>query len=214
VACDGFESWLPLPHRRVILLFPTNDGLACAFLQWPREELQRVRADLEGSVGELFGLVPELAERMGVGRRVEPIRGTADRPNFVRKPYGPGWALIGDAGYHRDPRSAQGIKDAFRDAELLASAIDDGLSGREPLQQALACYEEQRNAAVMAEYEATYRAIEFPPMSDDVRRLRVALRENQDALDRFAGVVFDTVPRDEFFAPENLRQIVAGSGVA
>ena len=35
-------------------------------------------------------------------------------------PSGPGWALVGDAGYHLDPITAQGMLDAFRDAELLA----------------------------------------------------------------------------------------------
>ena len=58
-------------------------------------------------------------------------------PNFFRTPYGPGWALVGDAGYHRDPLAAQGISDAFRDAQLLSEAINAGLAGRLPLAQAL-----------------------------------------------------------------------------
>lgn len=54
----------------------------------------------------------------------------ADLPNFFRRPYGPGWALIGDAGHHKDPTLARGISDAFCDADLLANAVDAGLSGQ------------------------------------------------------------------------------------
>ena len=50
-------------------------------------------------------------------------------PNYFRKPYGPGWALVGDAGYNKDFITAQGIIDAFRDAELCATALDESLSG-------------------------------------------------------------------------------------
>ena len=46
--------------------------------------------------------------------------------NFYRRPYGDGWALVGDAGYHKDPILAIGISDAFRDAQLLADASDAG----------------------------------------------------------------------------------------
>ena len=81
---------------------------------------------------------------MRAGRRAERFRGTADLPYFFRQPYGPGWALVGDAGYHKDPITAQGISDAFRDAELLAEAIATGLAR---LDEALADYERRRNEA-------------------------------------------------------------------
>ena len=75
-------------------------------------------------------LVPPLAERVRIGSREERFYGTGDVPNFFRKPYGPGWALVGDAGCHKDPFTALGICDAFRDAELLANAVDEGLLGK------------------------------------------------------------------------------------
>ena len=73
------------------------------------------------------------------------IIGTADLANFLRVPYGPGWALVGDAGYHKDPQTGQGIRDAFRDADLVASAVDAGLSGRVSLEAALADYQRRRD---------------------------------------------------------------------
>jgi flavin-dependent dehydrogenase len=78
----------------------------------------------------LLGSVsPTLAARMGAGRVVSPVRGAVRLPNHIRRATGPGWALVGDAGYHRDPITGHGITDAFRDAELLARSIDDHLRG-------------------------------------------------------------------------------------
>jgi 2-polyprenyl-6-methoxyphenol hydroxylase-like FAD-dependent oxidoreductase len=73
-----------------------------------------------------------------------PLKGVRELPGFFRRPYGDGWALAGDAGYHKHPLSAQGITDAFRDADFLSQAIDEGLSGRRAIQEALAEYERQR----------------------------------------------------------------------
>ena len=85
-------------------------------------------------------------------------------PNFCRKPYGPGWALLGDAGYHKDPCLPLGISDALRDAELLAEALDAGLSGRESVEHALAHYEQERNAAALPSYALTrqFAALQAP----------------------------------------------------
>jgi 2-polyprenyl-6-methoxyphenol hydroxylase-like FAD-dependent oxidoreductase len=68
---------------------------------------------------------------------------------YARKPHSPGRTLVGDAGSHKDPLMAQGITDAFRDAELLAESIDAGLPGKQPMAQALAAYERRRKEAAM-----------------------------------------------------------------
>lgn len=94
-----------------------------------------------------------MAERVRDGQREERFYGATNVPNFLRKPYGLGWALVGDAGCHKDPFLALGICDAFRDTELLADAIDDGLSGRRPLDTALAEYEYRRNEATVPDYQ-------------------------------------------------------------
>jgi flavin-dependent dehydrogenase len=83
-------------------------------------------------------LAPGLAERIRGGTRSEPFRGTKQLPNHYRRAYGDGWALVGDAGYHKDPILALGIGDAFRDAELLARAVHGGLAGCVSLADALA----------------------------------------------------------------------------
>jgi 2-polyprenyl-6-methoxyphenol hydroxylase-like FAD-dependent oxidoreductase len=142
------------------------------------------------------------------GKREEQFIGTADVPNFLRKPYGPGWALVGDAGYHKDPVTAQGISDAFRSAELLAEAIDAGFSGRQPLATALANYERQRNEEVFPMYEYTCQFAALDPPPTHMQQLFAALRGNQAQIDRFLGTVAGTVSIPEFYSPENIQRIV------
>jgi flavin-dependent dehydrogenase len=174
VPLDGVEVWR-WPACTYIT-FPTNDGLSLVAIQAPVDGFPTFRADIEGNFFRTLDRVPDLAARVRAGNRAERWYGTADTGNFFRKPYGPGWALVGDAGYHKDPILAQGISDAFRDAELLAGAIDAGFSGREPLEEALATYEEQRNAIALPGYEANCAAAAFTPPPAEILAQRALLR--------------------------------------
>jgi 2-polyprenyl-6-methoxyphenol hydroxylase-like FAD-dependent oxidoreductase len=151
-----------------------------------------------------------LAERARAGRREERFTGTAELLNYFRKPYGPGWALVGDAGYHKDPITAQGITDSFRDAELVAEAVDAALSGRQPIEEAMAEYEQRRNKAAFPMYEFTCQLAALEPPPPEMQQLFAALRHNQEQTNRFFGVMAGTVPVPEFFAPENIGRILAG----
>ncbi len=162
---------------------------------------------------EAIDLAPELAERVHAGRREERIYGTADMPNFYRKPYGPGWVLVGDAGYVKDPITAQGISDAFRDAELVAEAIDSGLSGRQPLEAALAQYENQRNAASREMYEFTTQLASFAPPAVEQRMLFSALPGKPEMASQFLGVMTGAVPFHEFIKPANLMHTLGLAGM-
>ena len=100
---------------------------------------------------------------MRAGTREERFYGAAQLPNFLRRPYGPGWALVGDAGCHKDPFLALGVCDALRDAELLADALAEGLSGRRPLEAALADYAARRNEATLPDYRHNLRTARLGP---------------------------------------------------
>ena len=163
--CETIEVYMR-PKPAFLLAFPTNDGLTCVAIQVPVAEFATFRTDVEASFSRTLDLVPELAERVRVGKREHRFLGTADLSNFFRKPYGPGWALVGDAGYHKDPIEAQGISDAFRDAELLANAIDAGLSGSVPMEGALTAYERTRNEYAIPRYEQNYATASFKPLRD------------------------------------------------
>jgi 2-polyprenyl-6-methoxyphenol hydroxylase-like FAD-dependent oxidoreductase len=153
--------------------------------------------------------IPSLSERLRSGRREEPFRGATDLPNFYRKPYGPGWALVGDAGCHKDPFLALGVCDAFRDVDLLVEALDDGLSGRRPVEEALLGYEQCRNDESMADYRENLHMARFQPIPQDTYRLRAVLRENPEATKQFFLARQGMIPRDAFFNPGNLQRLMA-----
>jgi 2-polyprenyl-6-methoxyphenol hydroxylase-like FAD-dependent oxidoreductase len=102
---------------------------------------------------------------------------------------------------------ARGIRDAFRDAELLVEAIDAGHSGGQPHDVAMATYEKQRNAAALPLYENLCRALPFPEVSQAERRLIVALGEDHLLTNRMLGLRAGTVTQAEFLAaaPEHIR---------
>ncbi|HEY7060874.1 MAG TPA: NAD(P)/FAD-dependent oxidoreductase [Chloroflexota bacterium] len=212
MSCEGAELY---PRdQRFAVAFPTNDGLTCVAVQWTHDEFAAFRADVESNFLRTLEEMPDLAERVRAGRREERFVGTADLPNFFRRPYGPGWALVGDAGYHQDPNTGLGISNAFRDAELLAAAIDDGLAARRPLDAALADYERQRNEAAMPQYEFTCEVASLQAPPPEKQRLFGALRGNQPDTDRFFGVMAGSVPVAEFFAEENVQRILAAEAAA
>ena len=219
-ACAYYSYWSGLPlesvefyprdHRGFGAL-PTHNGLTAIIVGWPHAEFPAYRADVEGNFLKTLELAPAFAERVRQARREERFTGTAELLNFFRKPYGPGWALVGDAGYHKDPITAQGITDAFRDAELLAEAVDAGLSGSRPLEAALAEYERRRNEAALPMYELTCQFAMLEPPPPEMQQLFAALRGNQADTDRFMGTLTGTTPIPEFFAPDNVGRIIGAA---
>jgi flavin-dependent dehydrogenase len=206
VPLDGVEFY-PREHRGFGVL-PTHHGLTCIIVGWPHDQFHAFRADIEGNFLKTLELAPGLAERVRRGKREERFTGTAELFNYFRRPYGPGWALVGDAAYHKDPITAQGISDAFRDAELVAEAVDTGLSGKRPIEEAMAEYEQRRNEAALPLYEFTCQLAMLEPPSPEMQQLFAALRHDQEQANRFFGVMAGTVPVAEFFAPENIGRIM------
>jgi flavin-dependent dehydrogenase len=149
-------------------VFPTHDGQACIWVCTPSADARAVRRRT-GSRVEAFGHLlersaPELAERLRQARRTSPVQGMLRQPNQLRQAFGPGWALVGDAGYYRDAITAYGISDAFRDAELLAVALDQALDGDGEETTALAAYQQQRDQALREIFEITCRLAAYPPV--------------------------------------------------
>jgi 2-polyprenyl-6-methoxyphenol hydroxylase-like FAD-dependent oxidoreductase len=136
----------------------------------------------------------DLAERVHAAERAERIRTTPDVPNVVREPYGPGLALVGDAGLVMDPITGQGIGDAFGDAELVAAALEAGFSGRTQIDETLAGYRTARNRARLPMWEFTTELAAFEPPKPEERVLYEALAGNQAEIDRFLGVLTGAIP--------------------
>src|SRR5947209_6388410 len=126
-------------------VLPTHDDLTCVVMGWPLSQFEANRKDVEGTYTKSFELAPEFAERIKGAKREAGFQGIRDLPGYFRKPYGPGWALVGDAGYHKHPLTAYGITDAFRHAEAVASALDDVFAGRNAYEEAMAGYQRSRD---------------------------------------------------------------------
>lgn len=144
-------------------IFDTHNGLSLITLVMPKERLSEFRGNIDRAFRAAISQNPEYAEILSRGTREEPYRGMVDLPNFFRRSHGPGWALVGDAGYDKDPVSAQGISDAFRDADALATAIDEGLSGSGLLDDALAGYEAHRDEVSTPAFDWTILSTSFAP---------------------------------------------------
>jgi flavin-dependent dehydrogenase len=212
VPTEGFELYVG--NKRAIFSFLTNDNLFAIFIAWPTEEFHSVKADIEGQFMRAVDLFPEFAERVRSGRREERFYGTADLPNFLRCPFGPGWALVGDAGCHKDPIGALGICDAFRDSDFLVDAVHEGLTGQRPLGEALMSYERRRNEATMPEYYDNISRARFSPLSAEFLQLRLALRGNQEDTDRFILAREGLIQPEEFCNSETLERIHSKSPAA
>jgi flavin-dependent dehydrogenase len=165
-------------------IFPTHDGEACIWLCTDSDDAAVARRRY-GTPEETFAALvedsaPELAHRLRTATRTAPFRGINRLPNQFRQPVGPGWALVGDAGYHRDAVSGHGISDAFRDAELLAEAIDLTLTGDVDEATALDGYHAARDAMAAEIFDITCEMSQFPAV-DRFADLQKALGRAVDA---------------------------------
>ncbi|WP_189885685.1 NAD(P)/FAD-dependent oxidoreductase [Streptomyces xantholiticus] len=183
---------------RAFAAWPTNDGLTMVICGWPMRDFEANRGDVEGNYHATLARAPALAERVSAAHRTERFVGMAV-PNYFRKPYGPGWVLVGDAGYLKDPITAQGIQDAFRDAERCARALDDTFAGRQTFDEAMRSSQEARDAEVMSMYEFTAEFASMEPPPPEMEQLLLATSRSRSAQDEFARVTAGVTRPEEFF---------------
>jgi 2-polyprenyl-6-methoxyphenol hydroxylase-like FAD-dependent oxidoreductase len=186
---------------------PTHDGLTLVIAGWPHAEMEARKKDVEGSYLEALNVIPEFAERIRRARREERFVG-ASVPNFFRKPFGPGWALVGDAGYNKDPITAQGILDAFTDAERTADALAEVLGGRRSPEDALGAWQRERDAHAMPMYDFTCQLATLAPPPPELAQLLAAVHGNREATDAFVRMNAGTISPAEFFAPGHVAGIM------
>jgi 2-polyprenyl-6-methoxyphenol hydroxylase-like FAD-dependent oxidoreductase len=206
---DDIEMYVRDAHA--VGCFPTHDGLTLVAALWPCSRFHAVRSDIEHHFRASLESTPTVARRLVGACREEKWFGSAGLPNYVRQPFGPGWALVGDAAYNRDPITAQGISDAFKDAESLATALEDGWSGRRQLVEALAANQAARDRRVKPMYEFTSQLALLEPPPPSMQRLFLALRANQAATDQYFSAITGSRPLAEFMSPDNLDRIVSSA---
>jgi 2-polyprenyl-6-methoxyphenol hydroxylase-like FAD-dependent oxidoreductase len=209
VPVSGIELYVR--ERRAVYAWPTNDALTLVGVNWAVPDFAAVSSDIRTHYLDVIAsCAPGLRKRLQRATQQGRFIGGAIA-NFMRKPFGSGWALVGDAGLTVDPCTAAGINNAFRDAEMLVEAVDDGLSGRRPMPEALADYHFQRDAASTPFYEFACQLAPCAPPPPEMIQLFAALASNPAETNRFLGLFAQTVSPTEFFAPDNLQRIIGAA---
>ena len=150
---------------------PTNDGDTCVFASLPPTRFEKERTDgLDAVYHALLSEVSsELARSVNESELSGKLRAFAGTTGFLRRSAGRGWALVGDAGYFKDPITAHGITDALRDAELLARAVAEGGD------RALAGYQETRDDLVKGLLDVTDHIASFDWDLDEAKEDHLVL---------------------------------------
>jgi flavin-dependent dehydrogenase len=194
---------------REFVLFPTDGGLTMVNLVIGAALVPEFRKRVTANFFAAFDECPGLAKRLRRAKRVAPIKGSVHMPNYYRQSYGPGWALVGDAGYHRDPIRAQGIHDAFLDAEDLAAAIERGLMHTGSMEIALRERQEKRDDRTRSPYELAVKAAGFE--DSDVGRsmeLLASIKDNPTLIGEFRGLISGSMRPEVFFDPDHIRTVI------
>jgi 2-polyprenyl-6-methoxyphenol hydroxylase-like FAD-dependent oxidoreductase len=193
---QGIE--LIVADRALTGVFPTHHGEACVWICSPTADAHEARRNAasreDAFAAFLHRTAPELAARLRTGRRTSPVAGMLRTPNYLRTAHGPGWALVGDAGYHRDALTGHGLSDAYRDAELLATALHQALGGDLDPETALAGYQRRRDRALREVFDLTVALAGYPPVPEFVllqKKLALALEDEACELAAWPPLISD-----------------------
>jgi 2-polyprenyl-6-methoxyphenol hydroxylase-like FAD-dependent oxidoreductase len=163
----GYE-WHYAAHASVGAI-PTNDGAHCVFVSFPADRLAQLPgANATDKYEHLLRGFASLAPLMSEAQRVETVRGFGGHRGFLKRSTGPGWALVGDAGYFKDPLTAHGITDALRDADLLVRAVIGANDG------AFAEFETVRHELSQRLFEITDQVASFQWTESELQSLHRA----------------------------------------
>ncbi|MFD7899419.1 NAD(P)/FAD-dependent oxidoreductase [Streptomyces sp. NPDC059743] len=195
--------------------WPTNGDVTMLATICTRRRLKEFRQDVDNQFQAVFDdVVPELgAQLRDQGTREEPFRPMRYPDNYRRRAYGPGWALVGDAGYHKDPFTGWGITDAFLHAEILAGRIHQGLAAERPMEEALAEYNQVRDEESEGVYNFTTTLAELTPLPPFFEATMSAMSASQEWTDKMLGLIAGGVEDHEIYAPENLTRLYDDAGV-
>lgn len=162
-------------HDQVGFIFPMRPDEDCLALELQPEDYATFRANPQAVFEERFRALPGMAARMEGARLEGKLLGTRGIENYLRKPYGPGWALAGDAGYLKDPITGTGIGDALAQSFPLAGALDAALRGAD-WEASLSAFQRQRDEMMLPMYRWTVAATQVRDAApESVAWLRAAL---------------------------------------
>ena len=193
---------------------PTDTDQMLVGINWVMARYKALDGNTEAAYHACIQeLDPILAERLADAELTEPLRLGSTR-NFLRTPHGPGWVLVGDAGHKKDPCTAQGISDAFIDADECATVIDNGLRGVTSLDEELRAWHQARDKRLVPLHEMTIQLANFSALRDEEVGLYQAIAAQPEASSAFLGLLSGATRPEAFFAPDNLAHIMGGNAGA
>ncbi|MFD9698201.1 NAD(P)/FAD-dependent oxidoreductase [Lentzea sp. NPDC059081] len=213
--CVYYSFWQGLPahfefHERTggwVAVIPTNDGLTIIATYLPQDRFATIRADpLAGHLDAVRTTAPGVFDRAMAAERVDRLHGTGDQRNFFRQAWGPGWALIGDAGHHKDSITARGITDAMLQAELLADSIAPCLDDPVRLDAAAQEFGVARDKTLVEVYRSTLATARLEVGPARLAMLR-AISTSPDLTSRYFGVIAGMNSMDDLITPDLLARL-------
>lgn len=207
---SGVPTLSPTYHMRpgrLILRWPTNDGLTCLYVGGRPSEFSTFRGDIEGNFMTSLEAIPGLRDEVAAGHREERFRSASDIDNVYRRSHGDGWALAGDAGHHMDPTTGLGMSEAFASAATLAIAVDDALVSGQPWTESLRDYEQRRDATTANAFRLTLSAAALRPLPGRLRRYYEAASQRPDEVTRIIGALGGMIPVNDVFAADRIAAV-------
>jgi 2-polyprenyl-6-methoxyphenol hydroxylase-like FAD-dependent oxidoreductase len=210
--CVYYLHWVGLDtgfefHERTgnwIAVIPTNDGETIVASYFPQEDFPRIRTDVRTAYRTaITTTAPALAERLTGARQVGRLRGSGDQRNFFRVPTGPGWALVGDAGHHKDSITARGMADGLLQVRLLVDSLGPDLADRAAVAAGSEAFRARRDQVLAEPYRSTLATAELK-VSSGKRDLLRAISGSAESTKRYFEVVAGTASVDDLLTPELL----------
>ncbi|MEU8897176.1 NAD(P)/FAD-dependent oxidoreductase [Nocardia sp. NPDC048505] len=198
--------------KQQIGIWPTHNDQTLVAVMRKIDAYADFRTDVEANFVQVAReILPEFAEELVTkGKREDRFYPMRYPDNYRRQSHGAGWALVGDAGYHKDPFTGLGISDAFDYAALLAERVHEGLTDQRPMAEALADYQRERDEKSQSgfEFTCTISTLELTPQLLAIFR---ALEHNEEYAKDFYAMVGGGMTGEEFFAPERIAKLLGAN---
>jgi flavin-dependent dehydrogenase len=202
-------------HEQWFGTWPTNGDVTMVAVMATRRHLKDFRQDVENRFRAAIDDVdPEMGEQFrDQSERVEAFHPMRYPDNYYRRASGPGWALVGDAGYHKDPLTGWGISDAFLQAELLAERIGEGLAGERAMADALVEFGKVRDEETAGVYDYTTMLAELTALPPFFQTVLTAISTSPAWTTKMLGMIAGGVEDHEIYAPDSLERLYDDAGV-
>ncbi|ACU71495.1 monooxygenase FAD-binding [Catenulispora acidiphila DSM 44928] len=208
--CQFYGYWSGLPDEgtqifigggQAVLAYPTHDRHHLVLVGWPHARFAEVKQDIDRHfLAAVATSAPAVREHLTDDARSERITGSGDLANYVRESSGPGWVLVGDAAMAKDAVTAQGIGDAFSQAQSLAERLPAALAaGPRAVDASTAAHVADRDRDGATAFETTV-AFAMGGNSSELLPVLRAIADRPDLVSMFYGIYAGRVTMDEFAA--------------